>query len=228
MPSWIDARPTLALSVTPSTGFGSASITVTGICCPCSLKIWVMPSFFPMIPTIWNSLSPRSHWPPRGVIQLDCGRTHSRSKVLALRSQQFPGPKTSDPRPRSVWPPWGGTTRAEANRLQRALHCLDLDIHTGGKIELRQRVDRLGAAVEDVDHTLVRLQFELLARLLVDVRRTEDRPALRLRRERNRTGLLRARLLCRPHDVGRGLFDNCVIYCLEQDTNSACHNRDLC
>src|SRR3569833_123906 len=133
-----------------------------------------MPSFFPKIPTIWNSLSPRSHWPPRGVIQLDCGQKNSRSMVLALRSQQFPGQKTSDLRPRSVWPPWGGITRAEANRLQRALLYLDLVFHTGGKIELRQRVDRLGAAGEDVDHTLVRLQFELLTRQQNDKRRTED------------------------------------------------------
>ena len=34
------------------TAFGVASTTVHGICCPCSLKIWVMPSFFPMIPII--------------------------------------------------------------------------------------------------------------------------------------------------------------------------------
>jgi hypothetical protein len=49
---------------------------------------------------------------------------------------------------------------------------LDLDVHTSRQIELRQRIDRLGATVEDVDHPLVRLQLELLARLLVDVRRT--------------------------------------------------------
>ena len=47
---------------------------------------------------------------------------------------------------------------------------LDLDVHASGQIELRQRVHRLCAAVENVDHTLVRLQLELLARLLVDVR----------------------------------------------------------
>src|SRR6185312_13426311 len=54
-PSWSDAWPTLALSVTPSTGLGGAWITVTGICCPCSLKIWVMPSFLPMMPIMLDS-----------------------------------------------------------------------------------------------------------------------------------------------------------------------------
>src|SRR5262249_21970987 len=83
----------------------------------------------------------------------------------------------------------------------------------------------LRTRIENVDHALVRLQLELLARLLVDVRRTEDCPALRLRRERNRAGDLRARLLRRPHDVGRGLIDHCMIECLEPNTDSACHSR---
>src|SRR5215210_6427724 len=68
---------------------------------------------------------------------------------------------------------------------------LDLDVDARREVELRQRVHRLGAAVEDVDDALVRLQLELLARLLVDVRRAEDRPALRLRGERDRPGDLR-------------------------------------
>src|SRR3954469_18321826 len=55
MPSCSDAWPSFALSVTASTAFGSASMTVTGICCPCSLKIWVMPSFLPIIPIISKS-----------------------------------------------------------------------------------------------------------------------------------------------------------------------------
>src|SRR3954466_14420486 len=98
---------------------------------------------------------------------------------------------------------------------------LDLDVHASREIQLGQRVHRLRPRVEDVDHTLVRLQLELLTRLLVDVRRTEDRPALRLRRQRDRTGHLSARLLRRPNDVGRGLIDDRVVKGLEPDTNSA-------
>src|SRR5216110_2633740 len=102
IPSCTPGTP-FSVFVTAMTGFGSASITVTGICCPCSLKICVIPSFRPMIPMLMS---------------LD----------------------------------------------------LDFDVHAGRKIQLRERVHRLRARIEDVDHALVRLELELLARLLVDVR----------------------------------------------------------
>src|SRR5687767_5550631 len=139
--------------------FGSASMTVTGTCCPCSLKIWVMPSFLPMIPMLMS---------------LD----------------------------------------------------LDFDVNARGQIELRQRVHRLCAGIEDIDDALVRLQLELLTRLLVDVRRAKHGPALRLRGQRDGTGHLRARLLRRAHDVRRGLVDHRVVERLETDANSASHKRE--
>src|SRR5687768_3471256 len=183
MPSCSDAWPAFALSVTASTVFGSASMTVTGICCPCSLKIWVMPSFLPMMPIISNPLlSHCLNW------QLDYGGDRSKTRP----------------------PP----------AYFRSLD-LDLDVDAGREIQLGQRIDRLRPGVEDVDHTLVRLQLELLARLLVDVRRTEHRPALRLRRQRDRAGHLSARLLRRPHDVGRRLVDHGVIEGLQPNANSA-------
>src|SRR5690606_5849960 len=54
---------------------------------------------------------------------------------------------------------------------------LDLDVHSGGQVELGQRVDRLRTAVHDVDQALVRPQLELLAALLVHVGRAEHGPA---------------------------------------------------
>ena len=51
---------------------------------------------------------------------------------------------------------------------------LDLDVHAGGQVELHQRVHGLRGGVDDVEHALVRADFELLARLLVDVRRAVD------------------------------------------------------
>src|SRR4029078_5473198 len=86
-PTWMDACRTFALSVTASTEFGSASMTVTGICCPASLKILVIPSFLPTIPIL--------------------GSSH-----------------------------------------------LVFDVHPRRQIQLRQRVDRLSAGIEDVDHPL--------------------------------------------------------------------------
>src|ERR1700722_18570406 len=138
------------------TGLGGASTTVHGICCPSALKIWVIPTFLPMIP------------------------------IMGLLD-------------------------------------LDLDVDTGRQIQLGERVDRLGARIEDVDHALVRLQLELLARLLVDVRRAQHRPPLRLRRQRDRPRHLLAGLLGRAHNVSRRLIDHRVIEGLETDANSTSH-----
>src|SRR5580698_2506108 len=96
------------------TGLGDASTTVTGISCPCSLKNWVMPTFFPMIP------------------------------IIAI------GPVSTGPYLFGI----------------AALLDLDLDVHTSRQIQLRERIDCLGARIEDIDYTLVRLELELLARFL--------------------------------------------------------------
>lgn len=55
---------------------------------------------------------------------------------------------------------------------QRIKQKLDVDrnIDSGGKIQLLQFVDRLRCRLEDVDEPLVGPLFELLHRLLVDVR----------------------------------------------------------
>src|SRR5512140_3306500 len=65
---------------------------------------------------------------------------------------------------------------------------LDLDVDAGREVELAERVDRLLRRLEDVEQALVRAQLELLARLLVDVRRAVHREALDLGGQRNRTG----------------------------------------
>ena len=48
---------------------------------------------------------------------------------------------------------------------------LDLDIDAGGEVELHQRVHGLRRRIDDVEHPLMGADLELLARLLVDVRR---------------------------------------------------------
>src|SRR5215470_2849630 len=64
---------------------------------------------------------------------------------------------------------------------------LDLDVDAGGEVELAERVDRLLRGVQDVEQPLVGADLELLARLLVDVRRAVDREALDTGRQRNRS-----------------------------------------
>jgi hypothetical protein len=51
--------------------------------------------------------------------------------------------------------------------------CLDLNIHTGRKIELGQCIYRPRRGSIDVQQALMRMQLELLTSLLVDVRRTQ-------------------------------------------------------
>ena len=57
-------------SITFVTGFGVASTTVQGICCPFSLKIWVIPSFLPMMPIMKFSVSVRVAGSPRFTVGL--------------------------------------------------------------------------------------------------------------------------------------------------------------
>src|SRR3546814_15236863 len=59
------------------------------------------------------------------------------------------------------------------------------DINTRGEIELHQSIDRLRGGLHDVQQPLVCPHLELLARLLVDVRRTVDGELLDARRQRN-------------------------------------------
>src|SRR5262245_48201450 len=61
---------------------------------------------------------------------------------------------------------------------------LDGDVHARRHRHVGDRVDGLGRGLGDVDQALVRPDLELLARLLVDVRRAQDRVALDPRRQR--------------------------------------------
>src|ERR1700688_926102 len=82
----------------------------------------------------------------------------------------------------------------------RALE-LDLDVDAGGKVELHQRIDRLRRRIDDVEQALMRAHFELLAALLVDVRRAVDGELLDLGRQRDRPTHLRAGALRRIEDA---------------------------
>ena len=62
--------------------------------------------------------------------------------------------------------PWGSSTLLG--------HVID----TGGQVQLHQRVDRLVGRIDDIHEALVRANLVLVARILVDVRRDQDRVAL--------------------------------------------------
>src|SRR5256886_6841667 len=101
----------------------------------------------------------------------------------------------------------------------------DFDIDARGEIELGQGIDGLGPRIQDIDQPLVRLELELLATLLVDVRAPEHGPQLPLGGQRDGPRDLRPRLLGGTYDVGRGLIDQGVVECLQTNTNSASHGN---
>src|SRR5438445_4009513 len=130
-----------------------------------------------------------------------------------------------------TWAPSASNTRVMPSFRPMSpfmsLFDLDLDVHARGQVELGQGIDRLGARIENVDQPLVRLELELLSAFLVDVRAAQHRPQLPLGRQRDGSRDLRARLLGRADDVGRGLVDQGVVECLETDANFARHGSPL-
>src|SRR6478736_1729289 len=96
---------------------------------------------------------------------------------------------------------------------------LDLDVDTGGKIELHQRIHRLRRRIDDIEQALVRAHLELLTALLVDVWRTVDRELLNPRRQRDRAAHLRAGALGGRYDLARRRIEDAVIERLEPDPN---------
>src|SRR3569623_1418799 len=96
---------------------------------------------------------------------------------------------------------------------------LDLDVHAGGQVELHQRVHGLRGGVDDIEHALVRADFELLARLLVDVRRAVDGDFLDARRQRDGPAHGRAGPLGRIDDLARGMVQHAVVKRLEADAD---------
>src|SRR6185503_9365730 len=90
----------------------------------------------------------------------------------------------------------------EPNEL--LLNCLDLYVDAGGEIELHQRIYRLLGWLEDVDEPLVGTNLEGLARLFVDVGRTQNAILVLHRRQRNGARNLSASALGRLDDLSGG------------------------
>src|SRR5204862_3914305 len=95
-------------------------------------------------------------------------------------------------------PPGGRRSRLE----------LDLDVDARGQIETHQRVHGLLGRALDVDEPLVHPDLELLARLLVDVRRAVHRVDGAARRQRHGPEGPRAGSLGRPHDLARAAVEH--------------------
>src|SRR5690348_5811555 len=100
---------------------------------------------------------------------------------------------------------------------------LDLDVDAGREVELAERVDRLLRRLEDVEQALVGADLELLARLLVHVRRAVHREPLDVSGERNRTGDPPARPAHGVDDLADRLVEQPVIVRLQTDADLVVH-----
>ncbi len=96
----------------------------------------------------------------------------------------------------------------------------DLDIHAGREVELHQRVHGLRGRINDVEKTLVRPDFPLVARLFVDVRTTENRELLDLVWQWDGPTNGCTGPFGRVHDFLRAGIQYAVIEGLKPDTNS--------
>src|SRR6202011_6017750 len=96
---------------------------------------------------------------------------------------------------------------------------LDFDVNAGGEVELHQRVHGLRRRIDNVEKTLVRAHLELLAALLVDMRRTVDGELLDAGRQRNWSANLGTGPFRRVHDLTRRRIENSMVERLETYAN---------
>lgn len=101
---------------------------------------------------------------------------------------------------------------------------MDLDIDTGGEIELFELVNRAGSGVNDVEETLVSADFELVGRLLVHVHRAVDRELLNPGGQRDGAGDFGSSALGGLDDLDRGAVDGPVVECAKADADFLIHD----
>src|ERR671916_288657 len=104
---------------------------------------------------------------------------------------------------------------------------LDVDVDRGRQVDAHERVDRLRRRVEDVDEALVRAHLEVLARVLVLVRRADDAVHVLLSRQRHRADHTRSGLGDRLHDASRRGVDGLVVVGLQPDADLLSRHRCL-
>jgi hypothetical protein len=103
-----------------------------------------------------------------------------------------------------------GTYLPHEYSIVNCLH-LNLDIHTGGKIEAHQRIHGLGCRINDVNQSLMDSHFELFPRILVHKRGADYGILALFRRQRYRTTHLGATTFSRVDYRPGRLVDDFVI-----------------
>src|SRR2546421_4030657 len=118
-----------------------------------------------------------------------------------------------------VMPSFSPRTPLICLAISRVTSELDLDVDAGRQVETHERVDGLRRGVEDVDEALVRTHLEVLARVLVLVRRLDDAVHVLLSGQRHRARDLRTSAGHRLDDLLRRGVDDLVVVGLEPDAD---------
>ena len=96
----------------------------------------------------------------------------------------------------------------------------DSDVHAGWQVELFQLINRASGRINDVEQTLVRADFKLIHRLLIDVRRTIHRELLNASWQRNRPCNFGSCALGGLDNVSGGLVQSTIIVSPEADSDA--------
>ena len=143
------------------------------------------------------------------------GRVRRIGRVRLAQTRRSAGPTSVAGRmPKSMPSPEGKTSEGSVRS-----DLLDHDVDAGGKVEALERVDGLAGGLDDVDQALVDAHLEVLAAVLVDVRRADDRVLADLGRQRHRAAHLRLRAQDRLDDLLRRLVDDLVVIRLQADAD---------
>src|SRR3989337_1985721 len=100
---------------------------------------------------------------------------------------------------------------------------LNLDVHPGRQVQVHQRVYRLLRRLEDVDQPLVRAQFEMLHRLLVDMRGADHGEDAAAGRQRHGAADAGSGALDGVHDLLGRLVQDLMVEGLELDPDLLLH-----
>src|SRR5699024_9014847 len=105
---------------------------------------------------------------------------------------------------------------------------LDLDVDVCREVETHQRIDCLRCWVDDVNEALMGAHLEVLAAVLVLMRRANDAEYVLFRRQRHRAHDRSARAAHRVDDLARRTIDDLVVVGLEPDADLLSRHVVVC
>src|SRR5277367_6192090 len=159
----------------------------------------------------WNPLRFQRRRPRAPTSKMDAGVYGSlalRARIADTLRRIFQRPRGPGRYPPAEW------AEHQTNQLVK----FNLNVNAGGQFQLHQGVHGLIRGVQDVHQTLVRADFELIARILIAMRGGQYRKTLHFDGERHRTFDGRAGAFCGIDDLAGRLIDQSMIVGLQADT----------